>query len=599
MSVVGRRGWWAVVVTALFTLMSIPAQAQFPPDVYLSQTPADVTVYGAAQNDKTGFDLVSGDFNGDESRDLVILSPGSAAYGSAFFHILWGPGPLDSVIDLATYQDPISKVSAPIGEAGIPCSITFGDFNGDGLDDIALGIVFRYPEVNTDGKVYIILGALSFPDAIDLANPNSNVAGVYPVPGSAGWLGESMASGDINGDGYDDLVLSAPAYDPGGRVYIIYGRETFPESIHLATVQGRITRIIDPYSWQATGEGLACKDINHDGFDDLLIGSPGEAEGYEQGIVSVLFGSPAMPSVIYLYDNAPGIKKFWGEYPHGQLGWRVAIGDLNKDGTEELILAAQMADPLGCQDCGELYVVSWDENLPDSIYVGATTVPIKRLLGAGIEQCYGERVTCADVTGDGYDDLLIRSNRDLANPSDVSKVTVVYGSTNLPDTISLATDSLVTRFYAEKRADDFGRGLGTGDVNGDGITDIFVGANAASPSGRIEAGKAYVFFGMPTLTAVQSIPAPKVQLLQNYPNPFGTSTTIEYKLDTISPVRFAIYDVLGRRVTKMEFPPQSGGRHWVTWDGLDARGHKVGSGIYFYRLTAGDKAVTKKMVLLR
>jgi len=576
-----------------------PASGQFPRDVYLAQTPADNTVFGESNYHKTGFGLTAGDFDADGFRDLAVLTPGSAAYGSASVQIFWGRYPREALIDLATYEGDMSVVTAPDGESGIPCSITAGDFNGDGVDDLALGIVWDQNEITMDGKVYVILGGPEWPALVDLTNPPSSVTSIHATPGSGGWLGTSMTSGDINADGFDDLVVSAPAYPPAGQVYVIYGRATFPPSIELAAPRGKTTELIDPYLWQMTGAGLACSDINGDGFDDLVIGSPGEAEGFYEGTVRVILGARSLPRTIYLYRNSPGVKQFFGEYEHGQLGWQVAVGDIDGNGVAELVLAAEMADPLGCQDCGELYVLSWDENLPDSINVGDATLPIIRLLGTGRDDHYGRGLRCADVSGDGYDDILVSSDPDLLIPSDVGKVTLVYGSSSLPDTLYLKTDSFVTRFHGEDRYDDFGRGLAIGDVNDDGLADILVGASYASPLGRTDAGKAYVVLGVQVPTGIHPVLSPRLSLFQNYPNPFSGSTAIAYEIETGSVVRLTVYDIQGRAVAQICLPPQPAGLNRVTWDGLDGKGRKVASGVYFYRLQAGGVSQTKKLNVLR
>jgi hypothetical protein len=343
--------------------------------------------------------------------------------------------------------------------------------------------------------------------------------------------------------------------------------------------------------------------VNEDGFDDLLIGSPGNASGFYEGRVTLLFGSSAMPDTIELCSSAfeaMGMKRFYGEYTHGQLGWRVAIGDLNGDSVEELIMSAAVGDPQGCDNCGELYVISWDPNLPDSVHVGSTAVPIKRLFGSGTLTLFGFELSAVDVTGDGRDDILLRSEPDQYIPTDVAKVTVVYGAPALRDSIFLATDTLVTRFLAEHRQDDLGRGLGAGDINNDGVIDVLIGANGASPFGRFIAGKAYVFYGISAPSGIdESRRIPALTLFQNHPNPFASTTLIEYDLRDPSPVTVTIYNVRGQRVVEVVMPMQSRGHHRLNWNGLDDLGRSLASGIYFYEVRASGAAQSKKMLLLR
>jgi hypothetical protein len=90
-----------------------------------------------------------------------------------------------------------------------------------------------------------------------------------------------------------------------------------------------------------------------------------------------------------------------------------------------------------------------------------------------------------------------------------------------------------------------------------------------------------------------------LSMVQNYPNPFSSSTLIEYELQTPATVVVTIYNIRGQRVAKIKRPLQPPGRQTITWNGLDANGRKVASGIYFYRLQAGGLSQTRKMVILK
>jgi hypothetical protein len=100
-------------------------------------------------------------------------------------------------------------------------------------------------------------------------------------------------------------------------------------------------------------------------------------------------------------------------------------------------------------------------------------------------------------------------------------------------------------------------------------------------------------------TEVVTLPRMELALLQNYPNPFNPSTMIEYRLPEKAQVRLEIYDTAGRRVACVVDGGQKAGSHSVKWDGKDASGRAVSSGVYFYRLTAGRKTMSRKMVLLK
>ena len=95
-----------------------------------------------------------------------------------------------------------------------------------------------------------------------------------------------------------------------------------------------------------------------------------------------------------------------------------------------------------------------------------------------------------------------------------------------------------------------------------------------------------------------NVPA-KSSLSQNYPNPFNPMTTIEYSLPEQSQVKFEVFNVLGQRVKTLADIVQPAGRHRIVWDGKDDQGKDVASGIYFYRLEAGEFSESRRMVILK
>ena len=586
-----------VLITSLWSRAS---KAQFPPTIDLTQTSADVTVLGAATLDKLGLSFTSCDVNGDNYLDWVLFSGGASPLGRqgvGMIDILWGGTALDSTIDLLNFQGNVSKIFPSTGDFGELSRLASGDFNKDGFGDIVLGVACQYPSFSCKGKAYIIFGCSAFPDTLDLENPSVDVTTISGSPWDSGWLGIAATRGDINGDTYDDLVIAAPFFDPGGEVYIIYGSDSFPATISLATAQPNLTRIIDEdYGW-GTGRSLACADVDLDGYDDILIGSPGDIGGTFHGKGTLVFGAESLPDTILLSDESLRIKRIYSDDTQGgRLGIAVAIGDVNRDLEPDLILSASNLDLPGCVNCGVIYVIYSAAALPDSIHVNASEISMTRLVGAESET-YGKSMVSGDITGDQYYDIIISS--DPGNdPGDVHKVTVFYGSTNPSDSVFLAEDTTVTRICAQPTDGSFGSALGSADLNNDGIEDLYIGSFRAKPLGRSSGGKVYLFDGIDTTTAGPPT-TPSFILHQNHPNPFSTSTTISYALAGPSPVTLTIYNVLGQRVLRMGSPWQSEGLQSFVWNGLDDRNRRVASGVYFYRVQAGQTSRTEKMLLIR
>ena len=107
------------------------------------------------------------------------------------------------------------------------------------------------------------------------------------------------------------------------------------------------------------------------------------------------------------------------------------------------------------------------------------------------------------------------------------------------------------------------------------------------------------FQGIPTSIAGETVMPEKFELSQNYPNPFNPQTTIRYRLPLVSDVKLIIYNLLGQEVFRLVLSNQPAGEHFISWNGRNMRGSELSSGIYFYRLQAGDFVQTKKMVLLK
>jgi hypothetical protein len=201
-----------------------------------------------------------------------------------------------------------------------------------------------------------------------------------------------------------------------------------------------------------------------------------------------------------------------------------------------------------------------------------------------------------DVNGDGFDDVLISST-----PSFGIRDVYVYLGGNFPDGLP---DAFATEFESNGYGEEI---AGAGDVNRDGVDDIIVGAQNWF-FGRNQ-GKAYLYSGSRDIVGIKtedngqggSIPR-AFHLSQNFPNPFNPSTTIEYEIPDGSnsiPVALSIYDIRGRLIRTLVREETSPGQYQVHWDGRDDRAQAVSSGVYLYRLGAGERVESRKMILLK
>ncbi|MGH9866875.1 MAG: FG-GAP-like repeat-containing protein [Candidatus Polarisedimenticolia bacterium] len=320
-----------------------------------------------------------------------------------------------------------------------------GDVNGDGYEDLLVG-AFRYPEIESHGRAYLYFGGPALDSVADL---------VIPAPaGIVAWFGISVASaGDFNGDGYPDFIVGAQQSGYEGKAFIYYGGPSLDATPDL-TLIGESTGSMTTFGASVASAG----DVNEDGFDDVIVGAPWYGSGGNKpGRAYVFFGG-AVP------DAVPD-RVFSGVGFNDQLGSVVgSAGDMNGDGHPDLFASAPYSTA-GALNAGAIYVwfggPAFDAT-PDLTLLGsAGNVRLQNAANAG------------DVNADGFSDL-IGAGKD--------HVYVWFGGSS-PNSIP---DLTLARTYATV--------AGAGDVNGDGIDDFVVGAPYDGTGGTV-AGRVSVFFG--------------------------------------------------------------------------------------------------------
>lgn len=422
----------------------------------------------------------AGDVNGDGYSDVIIGAPYfddgvNNLEGRSF--VYHGSASGLSVTPNNTPDD----ANLPDSEFGY-CVASAGDVNGDGYSDVIIGARIFDDGINSnEGRAFVYHGSASGLSA----TPNSILDDANQADAI---FGQSVASaGDINGDGYSDVVIGAPQYDDGansaeGRAFVYHGSAT--------GLSASPTSILDDANQAGALFGISVAsagDVNGDGYSDVIIGANKYDDGgnSSEGRAFVYHGSATglSASPNSLLDDANQVGAF--------LGVSVATaGDVNGDGYSDVIVGASGYTDGGNSQEGRAFVYHGSAT---GLLASPSSTPDDADQG-NVE--FGESVACAgDVNGDGYSDVIIGAYLydDGVNTFE-GRAWVYYGSasglSSSPDSILDDADQASARFGCSVAS--------AGDVNGDGYSDVIVGAQTYTDGPNTSEGRAFVYHGSPT-----------------------------------------------------------------------------------------------------
>ncbi len=394
-------------------------------------------------------------------------------------------------------------------QSGISVSAA-GDINDDGYADLLIGAE-GYPAGSYKGRSYVLFGGPDVGSAgtISLSSLSGTKGFKLDGENNSDRSGLSVsAAGDINGDGYDDLIIGAPLYPANnakGRSYVVFGGSGVGNTgiISLASLNGTNGFKFEGINKDQVGYALkSAGDLDQDGYTDLVFGAFGHGGDYT-GCVYVVFGGPKVGTGgLILASNLNGINGFTlsAESAGSQTGrWVNAAGDINGDHYADLLIGA----PLYNNDMGRSYVVFGHTELGKE-----GTLPLSMLNGSNGFKLTGEMIKdnggmvngLGDVNGDGYDDLLIGANN---HNNGVGRNYVIFGGLK----IGISGEVLLSdlngmngfKIDGEAPGDHSGSSNASpgpvGDINGDGYADIPISAYGHNSN----TGRSYILFGGPQI----------------------------------------------------------------------------------------------------
>ena len=529
----------------------------------------DLVLGAADDGSQFGYAVATGDVNGDGMDDCVVSAyvaepvPGSGQKpGQAyvfFGRAEWGPGnaPMHRDASFApTAADLTISFETDGDQPGIESALQVGDVDGDGFADIVVGAHNADGPTETNanmGEVFVVFGQATFPSA-HLALGKAAVAGfdVLRIYGAATGdrLGEGMDLGDVDGDGFLDILVGSrfvavTGATGVGAVYVVFGGAKATLGVTNGFGFDRVgagattlvnLRVLGTDASDSLGWSAAAVDLDDDGYAEIVCGATGgDGAGNlaaSSGETIVVFGAARatlVPTGLFREVRAGptmGLPGFvvYGDDAGDFAAWSLGAGDLDGDGYGDLAIGCLLADGIanvgnGRGEVDVLFGGSRGTFLPGGIPwaaydlgAGVSTARLLRLHGEADGHSFGDCSLIADVDQDGAPDLLI-GDYQARGPLDaiganVGEVSILRGAGLVPAygtlELALATDPAampagvrLTRFYGKTKVVRFGTTLAVGDLNGDGRPDILTGANQARGLGRLFAngGEAYVFWG--------------------------------------------------------------------------------------------------------
>jgi hypothetical protein len=474
-------------VVLLFALCQIGSARGSGTEVDLATTPTGPIWSGTEISERTGVRLTHCDFNGDGLDDLLVgddradapdgLRPSAGEvdiiYGRR--RVWSGNQSMRAVADV--------RIIGERGTDDLGRALTCGDVTGDGTDDLLVCAPFADRDRDstwTSGQAHLIPGGSTLPAFIDLAlTPYTVIRGtIYE-----GSLCYKPATADVNGDGTHDLILDdgnsreRTTTKRAGRVYVLFGRPSWPSEIDLRNQNADVTI----YGTQPQGfaDEIAAGDLTGDGTEDLavcarLTDGPNGSR-MDSGSVLLFRGRASWPSFIDLLSTSPDTT-IWGVDIGDQVGTNegIRIADLVGDAKRELLLGTYLADGRTntASLAGETRIVTPGPNLPLTLDLATQTQHV--IWGADAGDRSSTSLVTGDLDTDGRADLVVTATRadgPDGTRTDAGEIVVYYGKNSMPFEQLIALGEFDVRVHGDRAGAQL-FSTTVVDLNDDGLDEI-------------------------------------------------------------------------------------------------------------------------------
>jgi len=456
---------------------------------------SEASFLGENSDDISGHSISGvGDVNGDGFDDLLIGAPGNkdGGNGAGQTYLIFGKANGWSM-DINLSNAGASFIGEESDDRSGNTVSDAGDVNGDGYDDILIGAPGNGEGGVEAGQTYLIFGKSNgWSMDNDLSNADASFIGENSEDCSGCCV---SGAGDVNADGYDDILIGAKYNDDSGqnagKSYLIFGHATgWGMNNDLADAD---VSFVGENEIDFSGYFVACNgDVNADGFSDILIGARENSDGasYAGKTYLILGKASGWKKSISLANSD---ASFIGEGNGDRSGNTVTFaGDVNGDGFDDILISSRRNGDIG-HASGKTYLIfgkasGWTKNTnlanADASFRGENP---RDSSACSVSPA-------GDVNGDGFDDILIGAYGNNDGGNSAGKSYLILGKSigwkRNEDLINASAS-----FIGEKENDQFGSYVSdAGDVNGDSLDDIIIGA-PQNDGGGIDAGKAYLIFG--------------------------------------------------------------------------------------------------------
>ena len=475
-------------------------EVNFSAGRYHNLSEADFSAMGDGVGWGSFSSMGSMDMDGDGTRDLLISSPG------AVYEDEWTFGGLITLLMGKPIWDARFFGPQPLSKFGEVSLIS--DIDSDGYGDILISATKA--GTASEGEVYLFFGDEEGFSGYYSAEDDPDLT--FKSERDDQILGGSLAVGDLNGDNLPDILIGAPKYYTGpgeggwgvtaGAVWFYWGdtkaNMLADDPVNLAVGSNEFIR--GERTIEA-GTSICVGDFNGDGKDDLAIGAPMSSSGnmHHNGKVFIFYGPITFPGN-FLWTNDADVE-IHGALNGEELGTTLTKGDIDGDSIDDLVMGAPRSSPGSINGAGSVYIIKGNGSWSPDIYLASDKKT--RIDGEWPYDAMGFSLLCDDIDHDGRSDLIMgapRSDGDRRSLSEAGAVYMLYGKYLAPD---LADQTLRIRegtnmtIYGSTRSEQLGFSLASGDIDGDGLEDIAMGAkDSTNPNNGLMTGRVFILLTM-------------------------------------------------------------------------------------------------------